>query len=71
MSDPLGGDVFDSEGLAEVEVEKLLKQVCNKYLTLLLRSILEAIREIHGIFIFFPFNSRYFFPSIAPSRQND
>lgn len=30
MSDPLGGDVFDVESLAEAEIEKLLKQVCNK-----------------------------------------
>ena len=27
MADPLGGDQFDVEALAEVEVEKLLKQV--------------------------------------------
>lgn len=30
MADPLGGDVFDVENLAEAEIEKLLKQVCNK-----------------------------------------
>jgi hypothetical protein len=30
MADPLGGDQFDVEALAEVEIEKLLKQVCNK-----------------------------------------
>lgn len=30
MGDPLGGDVFDVEALAEAEIEKLLKQVCNK-----------------------------------------
>jgi hypothetical protein len=28
MADPLGGDQFDVEGLAEAEIEKLLKQVC-------------------------------------------
>lgn len=27
MADPLGGDQFDVEGLAEAEIEKLLKQV--------------------------------------------
>lgn len=27
MADPLGGDQFDVEALAEVEVEKLMKQV--------------------------------------------
>lgn len=30
MADPLGGDQFDVESLAEAEIEKLLKQVCNK-----------------------------------------
>lgn len=30
MADPLGGDQFDVENLAEAEIEKLLKQVCNK-----------------------------------------
>lgn len=28
--DPLGGDQFDNEGLAEAEIEKLLKQVSRK-----------------------------------------
>lgn len=27
MADPLGGDQFDVENLAEAEIEKLLKQV--------------------------------------------
>jgi hypothetical protein len=27
MADPLGGDQFDVEALAEAEIEKLLKQV--------------------------------------------
>jgi hypothetical protein len=27
MADPLGGDQFDNEALAEAEIEKLLKQV--------------------------------------------
>lgn len=27
MADPLGGDIFDNEALAEAEIEKLLKQV--------------------------------------------
>lgn len=53
MSDPLGGDVFDVESLADAEIEKLLKQVCNKCYTSKLRSILKAIQDIHGIFIFF------------------
>lgn len=30
MTDPLGGDQFDVEALADAEIEKLLKQVCNK-----------------------------------------
>lgn len=30
MADPLGGDQFDAEPLAEAEIEKLLKQVCNR-----------------------------------------
>lgn len=30
MADPFGGDQFDVEALAEAEIEKLLKQVCNK-----------------------------------------
>ena len=34
MADPLGGDVFDVENLAEAEIEKLLKQVRNKSYTL-------------------------------------
>lgn len=29
MADPLGGDQFDAEPLAEAEIEKLLKQVRN------------------------------------------
>ena len=28
MADPLGGDQFDNEAMAELEIEKLLKQVC-------------------------------------------
>lgn len=31
MADPLGGDQFDVEALAEAEIEKLLKQVSTKY----------------------------------------
>lgn len=27
MADPLGGDIFDNESLAEAEIEKLVKQV--------------------------------------------
>jgi hypothetical protein len=27
MADPLGGDIFDNEALAEAEIEKLVKQV--------------------------------------------
>lgn len=34
MADPLGGDIFDNEALAEAEIEKLLKQV--KYTLFLL-----------------------------------
>lgn len=30
MADPLGGDQFDVENLAEAEIEKLLKQVCRE-----------------------------------------
>lgn len=29
MADPLGGDQFDNEAMAELEIEKLLKQVCS------------------------------------------
>lgn len=32
MADPLGGDQFDNEALAEAEIEKLLKQVREKSL---------------------------------------
>jgi hypothetical protein len=39
MSDPLGGDVFDVESLAEAEIEKLLKQVCDKCLVTMLWDI--------------------------------
>lgn len=39
MADPLGGDQFDVENLAEAEIEKLLKQVRNKRYTLMLNSI--------------------------------
>lgn len=31
MADPLGGDQFDVENLAEAEIEKLLKQVRIRY----------------------------------------
>lgn len=33
MADPLGGDQFDVENLAEAEIEKLLKQVRNRWIS--------------------------------------
>lgn len=47
MADPLGSDQFDVEALAEAEIEKLLKQVCNKC-NILSFSFKIQFWRIHG-----------------------
>lgn len=79
MADPLGGDVFDVEGLAEIEIEKLLKQVSDweTFLLLDMWNLIEKFSNSISSWIFHLLFNMYimfvllFIFSIAKLKQND